>query len=144
MFEIEVEAKLTRPRISIVGKNVRATTWNIRQLKTYVYKMRGENTNIYNQFLWIDVANPSKEVMVAIGSLFDLHSLSLQRWLDEDQREAVLIYPNYYEVLIKNVDHQNDTDILEVKNTRITIKKKVIITFHSKNDIIFDKEFCHH
>ncbi|BFU23761.1 magnesium/cobalt transport protein CorA, putative [Entamoeba histolytica HM-1:IMSS-B] len=125
-------------QINIIGERINKTIWNIQQLKNYCIQCKNSNVKIENHFLWIDISNPSKEVMVAIGLLFHLHFLSLQRWLDEDQREAVLIYPQYYEILIKNTEYQPLTDLLKIKNTRITIKKKIIITFHQKHDRVFD------
>ncbi|ELP83443.1 magnesium and cobalt transport protein, putative [Entamoeba invadens IP1] len=127
-----------RDAIDVVGERVKPAEWSITQLRQYCTNYKNANSKPENHFLWIDIESPSKEVMIAIGMLFELHCLSVERWLDEDQREAVLIYPYYYEILTKNIEYHPFTDILRIKNTRITIKKRVIITFHQRNDNVFD------
>lgn len=117
---------------------VEKQVWNIQQLKEYCNSFKATDEKVENTFLWIDIERPSKEVMVAIGILFNLHFLSVERWLDEDQREAVIIYPSYYEISIKNVAFVEGTDLLKIKNTRVTIKKKVIITYHQRHDMTMD------
>ncbi|KAL7712378.1 Magnesium and cobalt transport protein CorA [Entamoeba marina] len=110
--------------LGVLGEKVNKGNWNILQKSRKFF------------FLWVYVENPSNELMVSIGILFDLHQLTIERWLDEDQREEALIYPQYYELLLKDIGFGKGTNVLNVKNTHIVIKKRVIITFHRKDDAI--------
>lgn len=88
-------------------------------------------------FWWLDILNPSKDEVYAIAKAFGLHNLTREDILQQESREKVELFRNYYFVCFRSFHQglpENSDDYLEPLNFYFVAFREGVLSFtHSPN-----------
>jgi magnesium transporter len=79
---------------------------------------------------WLDVANPTKDELVAIGKAFRVHPLTVEDIETQEAREKVELFHQYYFVTFRTfIMDKNDEDFLDPINLYVVVFRDGLLTF---------------
>ena len=79
---------------------------------------------------WLDVVNPTKDELVAIGKAFRVHPLTVEDIETQEAREKVELFHQYYFVTFRTfIMDKNDEDFLDPINLYIVVFRNGLLTF---------------
>jgi magnesium transporter len=79
---------------------------------------------------WIDLENPSKEELDVIAEEFNIHSLSIEDCVTEEQNPKIEVFPSYAVIVFKDVYLENNE--VKTKHLGMLLGDKFLITIHKK------------
>jgi magnesium transporter len=87
-----------------------------------------------NNKVWVDISNASKEDILSIGKIFDLHPLSVEDMVNSNTRIKVEEFPNYLFCVFYGLIKTKDIALKEVD---FVLGKNFLITNHSHDSSVF-------
>ena len=88
---------------------------------------------------WIDIIGlHGIENVEKVGSLFDLHPLTLEDILNTDQRPKFEEYQNYIFIVIKIISYDKSISEIVVEQVSLVLGKGYLVTFEEQPSTIFD------
>jgi magnesium transporter len=79
---------------------------------------------------WLDVANPTKEELSAIGKAFRVHPLTVEDIDTQEAREKVELFHQYYFVTFRTfIMDKNNEDFLDPINLYVVVFRDGLLTF---------------
>lgn len=79
---------------------------------------------------WLDVANPTKDELVAIGKAFRVHPLTVEDIETQEAREKVELFHQYYFVTFRTfIMDKKDEDFLDPINLYVVVFRDGLLTF---------------
>jgi magnesium transporter len=79
---------------------------------------------------WLDVANPTKDELVAIGKAFRVHPLTVEDIETQEAREKVELFHQYYFVTFRTfIMDKSDDDFLDPINLYVVVFRDGLLTF---------------
>jgi hypothetical protein len=65
--------------------------------------------------MWIDIVSPTEDEVIALGEVFEIHSLTLEDILAEDAREKLEVYDRYLVMSMKPfTEYEEEADRVEM------------------------------
>ena len=128
------ESKENRVSISLIEYNEASfeekKIENISDLKAIK-----ENENVS----WINVCGlTDTKTLEEIGSIFDIHPLTLEDILNVYHHPKMDEYENYLFLILKMVSYDNSKDQLDIEHLCFVMGKNYFITFQEKEGDVFD------
>jgi magnesium transporter len=82
---------------------------------------------------WVDVLQPTEEVMSVLAKKFGLHRLEVEDCLHLDQRPKLEEFPDHLFVVIQSyVSHQEDPCALDMREMHLFFGRDWVITVHDR------------
>ena len=130
------DQKIERQEINLIEYN--ETEFNEMKDTKFDYmkgKLSLETDNLTN---WIDIIGlHGVENVEKVGSLFELHPLTLEDILNTDQRPKLEEYPNYIYIVIKLISYDTDISQVVVEQMSLVLGKGYLITFQEQKTRTF-------
>jgi len=112
---------------------IRYTFFSHDNLKIRINDFNEYLQNYSNQqgYVWIDLFDPIFEDLIILRNHFNLHHLSIDDCMDENQLPKCEDFSNYTFVIFNNFYYKNNN--LSIEEINIFLGKNYIITIHGRN-----------